>query len=185
MPVSRRTPIASYITMIATIRDMAKEKLAEPYSRYVAVTRAHTVAEWELGIPPLPTRRSATNFLVKSRWINVLRIWAISQPSAAAKKILFSSNPVKNSMFVSDLISQAMPAMLFPRAMSQVPCLHRHSANAMWVSAPVACGGAADLPCTLYTNPGRISSPENGFFSVLKTRRKYVNIFVPKRGATM
>ncbi len=34
---------------------------------------------------------------------------------------------------------------LFPRAMSQVPCLHEHLANAVRVKNPVACSGVFDL----------------------------------------
>ena len=34
---------------------------------------------------------------------------------------------------------------LFPRAMSQVPCLHEHLTNAARVKYPVACSGVFDF----------------------------------------
>ena len=39
--------------------------------------------------------------------------------------------------------------LLFPRAMSQVPCLHEHLANAARVKYPAACGGYLTLRSSL------------------------------------
>ena len=64
IPVSRRTPRASYMTIIARMAETANWKLPPPYWIPAAVARAQTVAEWELGIPPLPTSRSASKVLL-------------------------------------------------------------------------------------------------------------------------
>lgn len=49
----------------AKIRLMTNSKLSGSYRMATAVEKAHTVAEWEPGMPPLPTNLSATNCLVK------------------------------------------------------------------------------------------------------------------------
>ena len=46
--------MASYMTTMATTKLMANSKLPTPYLSPDAVVSAHTVAEWELGIPPEP-----------------------------------------------------------------------------------------------------------------------------------
>ena len=57
----RRTPMASYMTTMATTKLMANSKLPTPYLSPDAVVSAHAMAEWELGIPPEPNSRSGLN----------------------------------------------------------------------------------------------------------------------------
>ena len=60
------------------------------------VVSAHTVAEWQLGIPPLPIKRSATNFLVRIKWMMVLIICANPQLNPADISISLCTSSCKN-----------------------------------------------------------------------------------------
>ena len=82
-PVSRLTPIASYMTIMESTKDTANSKDPAPYLSRAAVVRPQTVAEWELGIPPDPTRRSALKFLFKAKSIRVFKNWATTHPVTA------------------------------------------------------------------------------------------------------
>jgi len=79
--------MASYITMIANMADIANSKLPPPYRIPEDVARAQTVAEWELGIPPLPTILSATNLFEIIMWISVFNTCATNHPRTADIKI--------------------------------------------------------------------------------------------------
>ncbi len=57
LPVSSRTPIASCMTIIATITLMANGNEPSPYKIPAEVATAQTVAEWPLGMPPSPKMR--------------------------------------------------------------------------------------------------------------------------------
>ncbi len=105
IPVSLLTPMASYITTMAKKDAIANSKLSLPYWRQVEVASAQTVDEWELGMPPLPTIRSATKLLVSAVWIMVFKICARNQPSAAAIKISFAQIPLKKFIFSSGVFS--------------------------------------------------------------------------------
>ena len=83
LPVSRRTPIASYITTIASTKLMAKAEDPTPQQIPAAVVKLHTVAEWELGIPPEPTSRSALKLLFRQKSNNVFNTCASVQPATA------------------------------------------------------------------------------------------------------
>jgi len=86
-PVSLRTPMASYMTTMARTKDTANSKEPAPYSSAAAVVNAQTVAEWELGIPPDPTRRSALKLLFKAQSMSVFKTWATVQPTTALTRI--------------------------------------------------------------------------------------------------
>ena len=65
------------------LKDTANSKEPAPYLSRAAVVRPQTVAEWELGIPPDPTRRSALKFLFKAKSIRVFKNWATTHPVTA------------------------------------------------------------------------------------------------------
>ena len=71
--------MASYMTMMDTIRAMANRVECVPQYRPVATTMAQTVAEWALGIPPAPHMRSGMNFPTRMRLMMTLIIWAESE----------------------------------------------------------------------------------------------------------
>lgn len=79
-PVSMRTFMASYMTIIASTKLIANSKLPMPYSIPDAVVRAQTVAEWELGIPPEPKILSGLKDWFSTISIIVFNTWATSQP---------------------------------------------------------------------------------------------------------
>ena len=62
---------------------MANSKDSTPYRIAAPAVKAHTVAEWELGIPPDPTSRSGEKFRLSKKSINVFSTWATVQPATA------------------------------------------------------------------------------------------------------
>ena len=56
-PAACRTPIASYITTVARTTDKAKVEELTPSRIAAAAAIAQTVAEWELGMPPVSQKR--------------------------------------------------------------------------------------------------------------------------------
>lgn len=79
-PVSLRTPVASYMTIAARIKLTANSKEETPKQRPEETTSAHTVEEWELGIPPEPTSLSGENDLFSMQSMIVFKNWATTQP---------------------------------------------------------------------------------------------------------
>ena len=57
LPVSRRTPVASYITMAARVKHVAKIALPNPSVMPTIKARETTKEVWEEGMPPEPTSR--------------------------------------------------------------------------------------------------------------------------------
>mgnify|MGYP002623039900 CR=1 FL=1 len=80
LPVSSRTPMASCITMIASTALMANSKECIEYRKNAAVASEQTVAEWELGMPPEPIRRSGTKRCSNRSPSSVLMICASDHP---------------------------------------------------------------------------------------------------------
>ena len=80
---------------------MAKRGELIPSLIITAVVRAHTVAEWLLGIPPLPTSLSNLNSLFKKKCRIVLIICAISQLKKEAATISF----LASVRIISDILS--------------------------------------------------------------------------------
>ena len=82
-PVSRRTPVASYITTMDRTKHTANSKELTPYRSAAAVVSPHTVAECELGIPPEPTMRSQFIVRFSAKSSIVFSTWATIQPATA------------------------------------------------------------------------------------------------------
>ena len=69
LPAAWRTPVASYITIIATTAAKAKSGDDQPIVCPTPAAKAVTRAEWALGIPPVvtKTRRSNLRCLITSK----------------------------------------------------------------------------------------------------------------------
>ena len=102
-PVSRLTPIASYITIIARTKLTANSKLPTPYFIPEAVVSAQTVAEWELGIPPDPKIRSGLKDRFRTISITVFKNCATVHPSTALISTWFPRSSFYIVMFSSFL----------------------------------------------------------------------------------
>src|SRR5260221_62193 len=94
MLTARRTPAASYITMLARTTVMAKEAELTPITRPVAVARPVTRAECALGMPPEETRRLTNSLRWRINSYTVLLTWAAPQARNAAHRMRLSSSDV-------------------------------------------------------------------------------------------
>jgi hypothetical protein len=72
--------MASYITTAASTKLTANSEEDTPQQIPLETTRAHTVEEWELGIPPDPTSRSGEKPWFKLQSIIVFNNCATTQP---------------------------------------------------------------------------------------------------------
>ena len=71
--------------LLAQASDAASANSTEPgpHLMKTEVARPVTVAECELGIPPVPTRRSATKFLVRTVCRIAFMTWAMNHADTA------------------------------------------------------------------------------------------------------
>src|SRR5258706_4066294 len=90
MLTARRTPAASYITILARTTAMATAAESMPATRPAAVARRVTRAEWELGIPPDDTRRLSLSCRYRNNSKIVFDSCAIAHAAKAAIKIRLS-----------------------------------------------------------------------------------------------
>ena len=95
LPVSRRTPMASCMTTMAMMAATPKTADPRPHSRPAVTATLVTVAEWLLGIPPSPNRRSRTNSLCMIIWIRIFRTCETAQAQAPVIRILFCKRSLK------------------------------------------------------------------------------------------
>jgi hypothetical protein len=73
-PAARRTPEASYITIKANMKDIAKAVLPSPSVLATAAAKEDTVAECELGMPP-----AAKIFLTSRRFSRISKITTLAK----------------------------------------------------------------------------------------------------------
>ena len=122
--------MASYMTTMATTKLMANSKLPTPYLSPDAVVSAHTVAEWELGIPPEPNSRSGLNDRFKTTSMMVFKTWATVQPATEHTSTWFPSISFQISMVSSklhSLVAQQPVVQLLVFSCGSIPGkIHRH-----------------------------------------------------------
>ena len=75
--------IASYITTVARTSDSAKTEEVKPSRIAAAAARPQTVAEWELGMPPVSQNRFRHNSPARIESMIVLKNWAKNQERIA------------------------------------------------------------------------------------------------------
>ena len=66
-PVSRRTPVASYITMDASVKLTANSAVSNPHTAPTITVSDTTNAVWEEGMPPAPRMRRQSSFFSTSQ----------------------------------------------------------------------------------------------------------------------
>src|SRR5689334_10302838 len=84
-PAARRNPAASYITIRLKKRTTPNRTEPTPSRNPTAVVSAATDAAWELGMPPVSTKRRTLIFFSRSRKVNTLLI-CTRKPHASAWK---------------------------------------------------------------------------------------------------
>src|SRR5207248_8802295 len=88
-PAARRTPVASYMTTLAKIRQTAKSADCTPSSRPTIVVRETTSALCELGIPPAVASRRTLKRWSRTESKITLATWAIAQAMRGTTKYGF------------------------------------------------------------------------------------------------
>src|ERR1700674_1577391 len=91
-PAARRTPVASYMTTLAKIKQTAKIADCTPSRRPTIVVRETTSALCELGIPPAVAKRRTLNRCSRTESKMTFATWAIPQAIRGTTKYGFRSS---------------------------------------------------------------------------------------------